>query len=169
MATSPRFAVRFRRMREGKTNYKKRVAMVKSGLPKIVVRKSNNYITVQFTKYETAGDRTLLTVNSSKLKKMGWNHNLKNTPAAYLTGLLAGTMAKQSKITEVISDIGLYSTTKGAKVFAALKGVADAGLKFSLGENVVPSAERIEGKHISAFMKKDIQKDFHAVKEKILK
>ncbi|MDK2384746.1 MAG: 50S ribosomal protein L18, partial [Candidatus Korarchaeota archaeon] len=38
MARSARYKVRFRRRREGKTDYKKRLALLKSGLPRMVVR-----------------------------------------------------------------------------------------------------------------------------------
>ena len=36
--------VKFRRRREGITNYKKRLALVKSGLERVVVRKTNKRI-----------------------------------------------------------------------------------------------------------------------------
>jgi|SRR3972149_940345 len=170
MANGPRYAVRFRRRRSGKTNYQKRLALLKSGVPRMIIRKSSKYILVQFNTFDAKGDKTLLTVNSSKLKEFGWKYNFKNIPAAYLIGLLAGKLAKQAKISAAISDIGLHTATKGAKVFAVLKGAVDSGLKLNLGTEIVPSADRIEGKHISIHMKKpDFTKDFHAAKEKILK
>jgi large subunit ribosomal protein L18 len=168
MATGPRYVVKFRRRREGKTRYQKRVSLMKADAPKMVVRKSNKYILVQFSTYNVTGDKTLLTVTSAKLKGFGWNYGLKNIPAAYLTGLLAGKLAKKAKITRAISDIGLHSNTKGAKIFAVLKGAADSGLNIKLGAEVVPAAERIQGKHIAEHMKKpDITKDFESVKAKI--
>ena len=168
MATGPRYAVRFRRRREGKTNYLKRLALAKSGKPRLIVRKSSKYIMVQFNQFDPKGDKTLLTVNSSKLKDFGWKHNFKNIPAAYLTGLLAGKLAGNAKITQAVADIGLHTATKGAKVFAVLKGAADSGLKFALGEEIAPSKERIEGKHIADYRKIDLKHDFEAVKAKII-
>ena len=44
MATGPRYAVKFRRRREGKTDYKKRLNLLKSELPRFIVRISNKYI-----------------------------------------------------------------------------------------------------------------------------
>jgi len=168
MANGPRYAVRFRRRRAGKTNYHKRLALVKSGKPVMAVRKSTSCITVQFSQFDPKGDRTLLTVNSSKLKTFGWKHSFKNIPAAYLTGLLAGKLAGQANIKETVADIGLHTATKGAKVFAVLKGAADSGLKFNLGTEIVPSKERIEGKHIADYRKVDMKNDFEAVKAKII-
>ncbi|MEM2874028.1 MAG: 50S ribosomal protein L18 [Candidatus Nanoarchaeia archaeon] len=168
MARGPRFAVKFRRRREGKTNYQKRLKLLKSALPRIVVRKSTNYITIQFVNYDPKGDRTLLTINSAKLKNFGWKYSCKNTPAAYLTGLLAGKLAKQAKIINAIADIGLHSATKGAKVFAAIKGAIDAGLQIAFDSTNI-SEDRILGKHIAAYFKNQIVEDFHSVKEKILK
>ncbi|MCD6331217.1 MAG: 50S ribosomal protein L18, partial [Thermoplasmata archaeon] len=37
---------------------------------------------------------------------------------------------------------------KGAKVFAALKGVVDAGIDVPYGEEILPSEDRLYGKHI---------------------
>lgn len=167
MATGPRYAVRYRRRREGKTNYQKRLKLLISRLPRLAVRKSNSYITVQIISYDPAGDKTLLTVNSAKLKEFGWNSGYKNTPAAYLTGLLAGKLAK-GKVKQAIADIGMHNAAKGAKVFAAVKGAVDAGLHITFDTKMI-SEDRITGKHILAYSKKDITKDFEAAKAKILK
>lgn len=167
MATGPRYAVKFRRRREGRTNYGKRLKLLTSGLPRLVVRKSSNYFTIQIIAYESKGDKTLLAVNSAKLKEFGWQHSCKNTPAAYLAGLLAGKLAKAAKIEKAIADVGLHSTTKGAKVLAAIKGAADGGLQVKLSAEKMPAEERIMGKHISAYLKKDIPKDFETTKAKI--
>ncbi len=44
MARTSRYKVKFRRRREGKTNYYKRREMIKSGLPRLVVRRTNRYV-----------------------------------------------------------------------------------------------------------------------------
>ncbi|MEM4248196.1 MAG: 50S ribosomal protein L18 [Candidatus Nanoarchaeia archaeon] len=170
MAIGPRYAVRFRRRIEGRTDYGKRIKLLQSKMPRLVVRKSNKYITVQLVEYAQMGDRTLVTAHSSKLKEFGWQHGAKNIPAAYLTGLLAGKLAKQKKITEAVLDIGLHISTKGAKIFAALKGAVDAGLKINYNPEILPSPDRILGKHVAEHLKKqNLPADFNAVKERILK
>lgn len=168
MAKGPRYAVKFKRRREGKTNYKKRVSALKSNVPRLVIRRSNNYIRIQLVKYEPAGDKTLLTVDSIILqKKYGWKYGCKNTPASYLTGLLAGKLAIKVKVSEAIADIGLSTVTKGASIFAAVKGAADAGLKMNFNPEIMPAEERITGKHIASHLKNKITEDFSAVKAKI--
>ena len=72
MTNKATYLVSFRRRREGKTNYKKRLALVKSGLPKLVVRKSNRYIVCQLIQFDPRGDKVLLHVNSKQLEKFGW-------------------------------------------------------------------------------------------------
>lgn len=140
--------LQFRRRREGKTNYRKRLALLKSGKPRVVVRKSNKYIRVQFALYQPNGDKIVASAISKDLKKYGWQHSCSNTPAAYLTGLLAGKRALVKGIEEGVLDIGLHTPRKGAKVFAALKGVVDAGVDVPYGEEILPSEDRIYGKHI---------------------
>ncbi|MGB9675394.1 MAG: 50S ribosomal protein L18 [Candidatus Nanoarchaeia archaeon] len=167
MAHGPRYAVKFRRRREGKTNYAKRLALLKSGLPRLVVRSSNNKIIGQIIAYDPKGDRTLLTVLSTELKNYGWTFGCKNTPAAYLTGVLLGKKALEKNIKDVVLDIGLKRPTKGAKVFAFAKGAKDAGLQLNLSDKNIPSEERIKGKHIADWLKKDVQTTFNNVLESI--
>jgi large subunit ribosomal protein L18 len=170
MATGPRYAVRFRRRREGKTNYRKRALLLKSGKPRLVVRCSNNYIRLQIIEYDIKGDKTKITVDSSILKKKyGWKYSCKNIPAAYLTGLLAGKLALKSGFSEAVSDIGLKTKTKGAKVFAAIKGAADAGLKVNINPEILPAEARISGQHIATYLKNNIVADFEALKTKLEK
>ncbi|MCD6447442.1 MAG: 50S ribosomal protein L18 [Thermoplasmata archaeon] len=139
----------FRRRREGKTNYRKRLALLKSGKPRVVVRKSNKNIRVQFALYDMNGDRIVASAIGTDLRKYGWEYSLSNTPAAYLTGLLAGKRALKKGLKEGVLDIGLYTPRRGARIFAALKGVVDAGVDVPYGEEIVPSEDRLYGKHIS--------------------
>ncbi len=163
MARNAVYRVKMRRRREGKTDYRKRLAYLKSGKPRAVVRKSLRYITVQIVEYHEDGDRILVGVNSRKLKDYGWNGSFKNTPAAYLTGYLAGKMALKKGIEEAILDIGLQRPVKGSRVFAALKGMLDAGLSIPHGDGIFPSEERIKGLHIS----EELGKLFEEVKSKM--
>jgi len=152
MATGPRYRVAFRRRREGKTNYRRRRALVLSGSPRFVVRCSLRHVSTQMVKAEIAGDRVLVSANSSELaKRYGWLGNCSNLPAAYLTGLLCGFKALTSGLKEAVLDIGLQSPTEGSQVFATLKGVLDAGVLVPHDESVLPSEERMQGRHIVAY------------------
>jgi len=42
---------------------------------------------------------------------------------------------------------------KGSRVFAALKGAVDAGLKVPHSESILPDESRIKGEHIAAYAK----------------
>ena len=61
-----------------------------------------------------------------------------------------GLRAKKHK--EGVLDIGLYSSKKGARIYAALKGCVDAGLAIPHGEQVLPSQDRLRGEHIKVFL-----------------
>ncbi|HDD71656.1 MAG TPA: 50S ribosomal protein L18 [Candidatus Aenigmarchaeota archaeon] len=153
-----------RRRREKKTDYRLRLALLKSGKHRLVVRKSNKYVLGQIIKYEKEGDRTLVSVNSRSLKKLGWKHGCGNLPAAYLTGLILGKKAREMGIEEAVLDIGLHTSTKGNKLYALMKGVVDAGVKVNHSEEILPSEERIRGEHIS----EEVVKDFETFKKKIM-
>lgn len=153
MSKSKTYTVAFRRKREGKTNYKKRLSFLKSGKTRIVIRQSKNSILIQAVKFEVDGDKIISAVNSTELKKQGWPYSTGNTPAAYLTGLLFGTKAKD-KVKEAIIDLGLNSITKGSRLPAVIKGIADGGIPIKYDKSILPSEERISGKTISEYAKK---------------
>lgn len=148
MAHGPRYRVARRRRREGKTDYRKRIRHLKSGEPRAVVRRSSNNIRIQFVKYDPKGDRVLASAEGHELEKFGWKGPASNTPAAYLTGYLAGKRAKSQGIENAVLDIGLSTPTKGARIFASLKGMLDAGINIPHSEEILPSEERISGEHI---------------------
>lgn len=160
----------FRRRREGKTDYKKRLTFLKSRKPRLVVRKSLNYIRAQIVEYDMAGDKTIASATSHELKKLGWKFACDNLPAAYLTGLLIGKKAVEKKIDEVVLDAGLYPSTKGSRVYAVVKGALDAGLKLSHSIEMMPSEDRLSGKHIANYNKKfkELPAEFEKIKQKIL-
>jgi len=152
----------FKRRREMKTNYKKRLALIKSGKIRLVIRKSLSNISVQFINFDAKGDQTISSAFSTELKKFGWNRT-GNLPAAYLTGFLAGKRARDKKVEEAILDLGLQTAIKGSRLYAALKGVLDAGIKIPHSTEILPSEDRIKGKHIS----EEIVKQLEEVKKKI--
>lgn len=169
MAKGPRYAVQFRRKRKGSTNYGKRLKMLQSKLLRLVVRKSNKFITIQIIQYDAKGDKTLVTAHSSELKDMGWKYGMKNIPAAYLTGLIAAKKAESKNVKKAILDTGSYTTSKGAKLFAALKGAVDGGLEIAHSSEILPDEKRMTGQHIAEFLKKTgITHDFTQIKQKIL-
>jgi len=151
-AKGPTYIVPFKRRRKGLTDYRKRLAQAKSGLPRMVVRKSNNYVTVQFVRFEPAGDKVIASVGPKELKEYGWVPQ-SNSPTAYLAGLLCGLKAKKNGVDEFVLDMGLYTASKGSIVFACLKGAIDAGLKSGYEAEMVNEA-RITGAHIADYAKK---------------
>lgn len=160
MANKKTYTVPFRRKRQGKTNYKKRLGLLKSKSLRLVVRKSNKHTLVQLINYTDIGDKVNLSVSSKHLLKFGWDKSTGNIPAAYLTGLLLGNKAKGKK---AILDLGLQTPISGSRLFAVLKGVLEGGLNISVDESVFPSEDRIMGKHID----KDFEKLVNKVKDKI--
>ncbi|MEW5748902.1 MAG: 50S ribosomal protein L18 [Candidatus Thermoplasmatota archaeon] len=148
MAKGPRHRVAFRRRREGRTDYRHRAALLRSGVPRAVVRKSNRGMSVQFIEYRDGADFVVASAVSKELAKLGWTLPGKNSPGAYLTGLLAGTRAKEKGVEEAVLDIGLREPTKGSLMFAALKGLIDAGVEIPHGDGMLPADDRVAGKHL---------------------
>jgi len=153
LADGPRYAVPYRRRREGRTDYKLRRALVRSGKPRAVVRLTNKYVIVQVSEADIRGDIVRASASSRELAKLGWKGGAGNLPAAYLTGVLAARRAVDRGVKEAVLDIGLRGPTKGSKVFAALKGLADSGLIVPHSDGPLPPMERINGSHIAAYAK----------------
>jgi large subunit ribosomal protein L18 len=148
MAKDSRYCVQLRRRKEGKTDYKARKALVISGKPRLVVRNTLKNVIAQIIVAKPHGDEVLVSAHSRELKKYEWKAHAGNLSSAYLTGLLCGLKAKAQGVKEVILDIGLHSPSKGARVFAMLKGVLDAGVHVPHSEEKLPDEKRIEGEHI---------------------
>ncbi|MDD3244683.1 MAG: 50S ribosomal protein L18 [Candidatus ainarchaeum sp.] len=169
MTSGPIYKVPFKRRKEQKTNYKKRLATLKSEKHRFVARLSNTRFFAQIVEYSKDGDKTLLFADSRELKALGWNYSLKNTSAVYLTALLLSKKALKNKIPEVIFDLGAKNYKSRSKIFAALKGIVDSGLPCPYDEKAFPDEDRINGKVLSAHTKKEMNKEFNLIKEKILK
>ena len=120
-----------RRRLQAKTDYKTRLALLKSGKPRLVVRKSNKYITAQIVETDIAQDKVIAGITSRVLLSKGWpkdlSGSLKSKQAAYLTGLILGNLAKD-KTKSVILDIGMNRNISKSRVYAVLKGAIDSGL-----------------------------------------
>jgi large subunit ribosomal protein L18 len=160
--------VPFRRKREGKTNYRKRMILLKTRRTRIVVRPALQNMVAQLIQYNPKGDIVVVGVSSRMLKKFGWVVHSGNVPAAYLTGFLLGKRAMKKGITEGVLDTGLRTPVKGSKLYACVKGLKDAGVDLPVQEDVLPSDERIRGNHIVAHTgKKRIVDLFNQVKKSI--
>ena len=147
---------------ENKTNYKRRLILLKSTCPRLVVRKTNKYLTAQVIESESAQDKVIFSVSTKELLKHGWPENksnsLKSITAGYLAGLLLGKQLKGVK--KLILDIGLSPSTKGSRIYAFVKGVSDAKIEINCSKEMFPSEDRIKGEHI------ELDK-FEKIKEKI--
>lgn len=155
MARGPRYCVPFRRRKEGKTDYKARKALLLSGKPRLVARGSLKNIVIQIVVAKPSGDKVAVSAHSRELaKQYGWKAPRGNLPAAYLTGLLCGLKAKAKGVKEAILDMGLCSPSKGARGFAVLKGVLDAGVNVPHSEERFPEEKRIRGEHIAEYAEK---------------
>lgn len=165
MAYGPRYHVPFRRRREGKTDYRARLALIKSGKHRAVVRRSLSGTIVQLVEFHEDGDIVIAQSSFVDLKRLGWEHSLKDTTASYLVGLLAAVKAQKVGISEAVLDIGLHEPTVGNRVFATLNGLIDGGMNIPHGEGMFPDEGRITGKTRN---KKGLPEDFENMKKKIL-
>lgn len=139
-----------RRRIEYRTNYRKRLVLLKGKSPRLVIRKTNKYIILQIIESKNAQDNVIYTVNTKELIKYGWpkekEGSLKSLTASYLGGLLLGKKAKVLK-ERLILDTGLIPNTKGSKIYSAVKGVMDSGLNINCDKEVMPTKDMIEGKN----------------------
>ena len=150
-----------KRRKQNKTDYLKRIKLLKSSRPRVVFRKTNKYILAQYIISKEAKDSVKIGINSKILLKYGWPKEkiggLKSIPASYLTGYLMGKRILKGKLDEPIVDFGMIRTVYKTRVFAFLKGLIDSGIKIQCKEEAFPEEERI--------MKKDIK--INEIKTKI--
>lgn len=109
-----RFQVKFRRRREGFTDYRQRHKLItqdknKYSSPKyrLVVRFTNRYVICQIVYAEITGDKVICSANSKELAKHGLTIGLKNYSAAYCTGLLVAR--------RLLQQLGLDETYTGVE------------------------------------------------------
>ena len=109
---SSRLQLKFRRRREGKTDYYARKRLIsqakyKYGARKyrLVTRLTNKYVVCQIVYPKIDGDHVLAAAYSWELKNYGIKYGLKNWAAAYATGLLVARRA--------LNSIGLDEQYKG--------------------------------------------------------
>jgi len=153
---------------QSKTDYRKRMAFLKSGKPRIVVRRTNKYLIIQYVKSVESKDSVILGITSKELLKYGWPKtslgSLKSITAAYLAGYLVGRkIVKKEKKHSAIADIGIHRNVHGSRIYSAIKGIVDAGVNLSYDNSVAPSEDRIKGRHLSS----EAKNVFEKVKEAI--
>ena len=133
-----------RRRRESKTNYTKRLLLLKGNVPRLVIRKTNKYVLLQIVESVNAQDKIVSAVSTKELLKHGWPKekagSLKSLAAAYLGGIL---LAKKAGDKKVILDTGLVPSTKGSRIYAAVKGAVEGGLDVPHKEDVLPTDEMV--------------------------
>jgi len=141
-----------RRRQEHKTDYLKRLKLLKSGKPRIVFRRTNKYIIAQYIISKEARDKTKIGVNSKQLIKYGWPEeskgSLKSTSAAYFTGLLIGKKIIGKKLETPIVDFGMLRTLHKTRVYSFLKGLIDSGIEIKCKKEYFPSEKRVRGEHL---------------------
>ncbi|HEV2165834.1 MAG TPA: 50S ribosomal protein L18, partial [Thermoplasmata archaeon] len=107
MSEGPRHKVAARRRREGRTDYRARLKLLKSGRLRAVVRFSERRVLVALTSYDPKGDRVIAAAESRELVRVGFpSSSLTSTPASYLTGYLAGLRAKSAGANDAVLDTG---------------------------------------------------------------
>ncbi|ORZ37534.1 ribosomal protein L5 [Catenaria anguillulae PL171] len=153
-----RYQVKYRRRREGKTDYYAR--------KRLVTQAKNKY---NSPKYRLVVRITNADVICQILPRYGVKVGLTNWAAAYATGLLVarralkklslddkyegfvnpdGTIAEVEPLEDgprpfkAFLDVGLARTTTGAKVFAAMKGASDGGIFVPHSEQRFPGYDR---------------------------
>ena len=110
-----RYQTKYRRRREGKTDYAQRRMLVKQDKNKyntakyrLVVRITNTKVIAQIIYATIQGDRVVTAADSTELAHYGIKVGLKNYAAAYATGLLVAR--------RVLKSLGLEEACVGKKV-----------------------------------------------------
>jgi large subunit ribosomal protein L5e len=123
-----RFQTKYKRRREGKTDYYARKRLItqaknKYNAPKyrLVVRFTNRDIICQIVSSEIGGDKVFMAAYAHELKAYGITHGLTNWAAAYATGLLlARRTLKKLELDEAFEGVeeadGEFSLTEAAEV-----------------------------------------------------
>lgn len=164
-----------KRKLKGKTDYRKRLMLLKSRKTRLVIRRANKNILLQIVNYEDNGDKVTYSAKSNELKKFGWNGSVRNIPCAYLTGILLAKKVKE-KNKELVADIGMQTNHKGSVIYAALKGAIDGGLNVAHAKDIFPDEKRLMGEHIinnnktkySKIDNKEFSKLFNKIKESVM-
>ncbi len=141
-----------KRRKENKTDYLRRIKLLKSESPRIVFRKTNTCLIAQYVISKEAQDIVKIGLNSKKLVEYGWpkesQGSLKSITASYLLGFLMGKKIIKEKLEKPIIDAGMIRSLYKTRLYAFIKGLIDAGIDIKTKEEALPDKERIGGKHL---------------------
>jgi large subunit ribosomal protein L18 len=152
-----------RRLREEKTNYRKRGTMLMGKRDFITVNITNENTQVQILTPGMTGDTVIASAHSRYLLEKGWKGSRKSVPAAYLTGYLAGKKAIGKGTKGAIMYTGTRRFTQ--RMAAALKGIIDAGLEVPADPETFPAEARINGEHLT--VKNEVSKIKSAIDSEV--
>ena len=138
-----------KRIREDKTNYRKRSAILIGRHLFVTIKVSDQNVTAQMLKPIPTGDIVIASAHSRELAKHGWKGAFNNLPACYLTGMLLGKKAVQRELNTAVLYIGKNHFT--SRVGACAKGIVDAGVSMPVSGESLPDEERISGYHIAEY------------------
>ncbi|HKF26777.1 MAG TPA: 50S ribosomal protein L18 [Nitrososphaera sp.] len=158
-----------KRIREDKTNYRKRSAILIGRHLFVTVRISDQNVAAQVLKPTPTGDIVIASAHSRELAEHGWKGTFNNLPACYLTGMLLGKKAIQKEIDAAVLYIGKNHFT--SRVGACMKGIVDAGVSMPVSEESLPDEDRISGQHIAEYSHtlKEDEKEYNSRFSAILK
>jgi large subunit ribosomal protein L18 len=146
-----------------RTNYRKRLDLLKSGLPRLVVRKTDSAVIAHIVEFNQAGDKTIAMSRGTDLKKFGWTFSGKNSSAAYLVGYLLG---KRANVKEAILDKGNRTLKQNSFIYYVMKGLNDFGVDVH-SDDIKIDEKRLYGEHISSYYADRKGNQFSLVGEKI--
>jgi large subunit ribosomal protein L18 len=140
-----------KRIRQRKTNYRKRSGILIGRRPFIITKISGQNISAQSLKPTLTGDIVIASAHSRELIRHGWKGSMNSMPACYLTGLLLGKKTIERGATNAVLYTGNNPFT--TKVAACLKGIVDSGIKIPVSKESLPSDDRVSGEHIANYAK----------------
>ena len=138
-----------KRIRNGRTNYRKRASLLLSKRRFITVTISDENVQAQIAYPQAKGDVTIASSHSRELTRFGWYGSLNSLPACYLTGLLLGKKSLRRNIDEAVLYTGNKPFT--SRIAACLKGIIDSGMKVPASDSSFPPEDRLVGNHISEY------------------
>lgn len=146
-----RYIHTIKRIRQHKTNYRKKAAILVGRHHFITVKVTNQNVLTRLLDPDIKGDKVLATAHSRELVKQGWNGSLNSLPACYLTGILLGKKCLEKNFDSGVLYTGMNPFT--SRVAACLKGIVDAGVHVPASEDSFPEQDRLDGNHIADYAK----------------
>ncbi|MCC2648500.1 MAG: ribosomal protein [Nitrososphaeraceae archaeon] len=149
-----------KRIRQRKTNYRKRSGILIGRRPFIITKISGQNISAQALKPTLTGDIVIASAHSRELIRHGWKGSMNSMPACYLTGLLLGKKSIQKGATNAVLYTGNNPFT--TKVAACLKGIVDSGINIPVSKESQDSEEKYNSR-FSALLKQGLRPEDYPV------